>query len=251
MDFVFVLLIAFAVFVVVFVKTEFGLYLVIFSMLLSPEFVTGSSWLAEGRRLVIRSEDLILLVVAFSWLAKTSVNKELGLTLKTPLNRPIMWYVVVTAIATLLGYATGTVKGLGGMLYVLKYTEYFVVYYMVANNVSDRAQAWRLVGAAFLTAAIVSIIGAVQIPSGGRVSAPFEGAEGEPNTLGGYLILMTALASGVALETQRLRIRAVCLALVGLMALPFIYTLSRTSFLAIPFAFIALGVFSSRRRVVV
>jgi len=158
---------------------------------------------------------------------------------------------VVTAIATLLGYATGTVKGLGGMLYVLKYTEYFVVYYMVANNVSDRAQAWRLVGAAFLTAAIVSIIGAVQIPSGGRVSAQFEGAEGEPNTLGGYLILMTALASGVALETQRLRIRAVCLALVGLMALPFIYTLSRTSFLAIPFAFIALGVFSSRRRVVV
>jgi O-antigen ligase/polysaccharide polymerase Wzy-like membrane protein len=250
MDFAFVLLIAFAVFVVVFVKTEFGLYLVIFSMLLSPEFVTGSSWLAEGRRLVIRSEDLILLVVAFSWLAKTSVNKELGLTLKTPLNRPIVWYIVVTAIATLLGYATGTVKGAGGFLYVLKYTEYFVVYYMVANNLSDRPQAWRLVGAAFLTAAIVSVMGAAQIPFGERVSAPFEGTEGEPNTLGGYLILMIALAGGIALETQRLRIRAVCLALVGLMALPFIYTLSRTSFLAIPFAFIALGALSSRRRVV-
>src|SRR5712691_10472401 len=168
MDFAFVLLIAFAVFLVVF-----------------------------------RTEDLVLLVVAFTWLAKTAVNKELGLALKTPLNRPILWYVAVTTIATLVGYATGTVHGLGGFFYVLKYTEYFVVYYMVANNLSNRSQAWRLVGAAFLTAAIVSVIGAAQIPSGQRVSAPFEGTEGEPNTLGGYLVFMMALAGGIALETQR------------------------------------------------
>src|SRR5438034_4333135 len=200
MDFAYILVIAFAVFLVVFIKTEFGLYLVIFSMLLSPELVTGSAWLAEGRRLVIRSEDLLLFVVAFTWLAKTAVNKELGLTLKTPLNRPIMWYVVVTAIATLLGYATGTVQGLGGFFYVLKYVEYFVVYYMVANNLGDRSQAWRLVVAALLTAAIVSVIGAAQIPSGQRVSAPFEGSEGEPNTFGGYLVLMIAVISGIALE---------------------------------------------------
>src|SRR2546425_1461160 len=150
MDFAFVLLIAFAVFLVVFVRTELGLYLVIFSMLLSPEIGAGSSELAEGRQVVIRTEDLVLLVVAFSWLAKTAVNKELGLALKTPLNRPILWYVAVTTIATLVGYATGTVQGLGGFFYVLKYTEYFVVYYMVANNLSNRSQAWRFVAAAFL-----------------------------------------------------------------------------------------------------
>src|SRR5437899_9834334 len=100
MDFAFVLLIAFAVFLVVFVRTEIGLYLVIFSMLLSPEIGSGSNNLAEGRQVVIRTEDLVLLVVAFSWLAKTAVNKELGLALKTPLNRPILWYVAVTTIAT-------------------------------------------------------------------------------------------------------------------------------------------------------
>src|SRR2546426_8383069 len=74
---------------------------------------------------------------------------------------------------------------------------------MVANNLGDRSQAWRLVGAALLTAAIVSVIGAAQIPSGQRVSAPFEGSEGEPNTFGGYLVLMIAVISGIALETQR------------------------------------------------
>src|SRR5436309_1161047 len=251
MDFAYILVIAFAVFLVVFVSPELGLYLVIFSMLLSPKRGSGRGELAEGRRVVIRTEGLVLIVVAFTWLAKTAVNKELGLARKTPLNRPILWYMAVTTIATLVGYATGTVHGLGGFFYVLKYMEYFVVYYMVANNLGDRSRAWRFVGAAFLTAAIVSVIGAAQIPTGRRVSAPFEGSEGEPNTFGGYLLFMMALAGGIALETKRLRVRLTCLALLALMALPFAYTLSRASFLAVPFVFAALGVFSSRRRALV
>ena len=96
MDWTFVLLAALAVFLVVFIKTEFGLYLVIFSMLLSPQLGSGGG-VAEGRRIVIRSEDILLLVVAFSWFAKTAVNKELGLAVKTSLNRPIIVYVAVTS----------------------------------------------------------------------------------------------------------------------------------------------------------
>jgi len=246
----FVLAAALAVFLIVFVRIEFGLYLVIFSMLLSPQLGSGGA-VAEGRRIVIRSEDLLLLVVAFSWLAKTAVNKELGLTLKTPLNRPILAYVAATAIATLIGYMTGTVAGFGGAFYVLKYIEYFIVYYMVVNNLIDRRQAWRLVTAAFLTAVIVSLIGLTQIPTGQRVSAPFEGKEGEPNTFGGYLLLLIAVAAGIALETARLRTRAIYLGLAGLMSIPFMFTLSRTSYVgAIP-AVATLAVLSSRRRLMI
>src|SRR2546425_7960646 len=240
-----------AVFLVVFVKTEFGLYLVIFSMLLSPRFGWGGGAIAEGRRIVVRGEDILLLVVALSWLAKTAVNKELGLAVKTPLNRPILAYVVATVLATLIGYATGTVAGVGGFFYVLKYVEYFVVYYMVVNNLVDRRQAWRLVTAAFLTAVIVSLIGLTQIPSGQRVSAPFEGKEGEPNTFGGYLLLLIAVAGGIALETARLKTRAIYLGLVGLMAIPFMFTLSRTSYVgAIP-AVAAIAALTSRRRLMI
>src|SRR5436309_1489598 len=215
-------------------------------MLLSPQLGAGGA-VAEGLRIVIRSEDLLLLVVAFSWLAKTAVNKELGLTLKTSLNRPILAYVAATAIATLIGYMTGTVAGWGGAFYVLKYIEYFVVYYMVVNNLVDRRQAWRLVTAAFLTAVIVSLIGLTQIPSGQRVSAPFEGKEGEPNTFGGYLLLLIAVAGGIALETARIRTRAIYLGLAGLMSIPFMFTLSRTSYVgAIP-ALATMAVLSSRR----
>src|SRR5437879_2965716 len=219
-------------------------------MLLSPQLGSGGM-VAEGRRIVIRSEDILLLGVAFSWLAKTAVSRELGLTLKTPLNRPILAYVAATAIATLIGYMTGTVNGFGGVFYVLKYIEYFVVYYMVVNNLIDHRQAWRLVTAAFLTAVIVSLIGLTQIPGGQRVSAPFEGKEGEPNTFGGYLLLLMAVAGGIALETARIRTRAIYLGLIGLMSIPFVFTLSRTAYVgAIP-AVVVLTALSSRRRMMV
>ena len=251
MDSPLVLAAAMAVFLVVFVKTEIGLYLVIFSMLLSPQFGASGGTIAESRRIVVRSEDVLLLVVALSWLAKTAVNKELGIAVKTPLNRPILAYVAATAIATLIGYLTGTVAGVGGFFYVLKYVEYFVVYYMVVNNLVDRRQAWRFVTAAFVTAVIVSLIGMTQIPSGQRVSAPFEGRDGEPNTFGGYLLLLMMVAGGIALETLRLRTRAIYLGLLGLMSIPFMFTLSRTSYVGLFPAAAVMAVLSSRRRVMI
>ena len=251
MDSPLVLAAAMAVFLVVFVKTEIGLYLVIFSMLLSPQFGASGGTIAESRRIVVRSEDVLLLVVALSWLAKTAVNKELGIAVKTPLNRPILAYVAATAIATLIGYLTGTVAGVGGFFYVLKYVEYFVVYYMVVNNLVGRRQAWRFVTAAFVTAVIVSLIGMTQIPSGQRVSAPFEGRDGEPNTFGGYLLLLMMVAGGIALETLRLRTRAIYLGLLGLMSIPFMFTLSRTSYVGLLPAAAVMAVLSSRRRVMI
>jgi O-antigen ligase len=242
---------AVTLFGLVFLRNDFGIYVVTFSMLLSPEFTAGGGGLAEGRTIMVRSEDFVLIVIGLAWLAKTAVNKELGLVAKTPLNRPILFYVLANIVATLIGTLWGTVSGFSGFFYVLKYVEYFVVYYMVVNNVSDREHARRLVVAAFLTAAIVSVVGIAQIPSGERVSAPFEGEVGEPNTFGGYLLFMMAIAGGVALETYRFRVRAACLALVGLMGLPFIFTLSRASYLGIVPALLVLTWFTRQRRFMV
>jgi O-antigen ligase len=242
---------AVVLFGLVFLRNDFGLYVVIFSMLLSPEFTAGGGGLAEGRTIIVRSEDFVLIVIGLAWLAKTAVNKELGLVAKTPLNRPILAYIVANVAATLIGYLAGTVGSAAGFFYVLKYVEYFVVYYMVVNNVQDRDHARRLVIAAFLTAAIVSVVGIAQIPSGERVSAPFEGDIGEPNTFGGYLLLMMAIAGGVALETYRFRVRAASLGLLGLMALPFTFTLSRASYLGVVPALLVLAWRTRRRRLMV
>ena len=239
--------VALAVFLLVFLRSEAGLYLVLFSMLLSPEFGSGPRRLAEGRSVVVRIEDILLIVITLSWLAKMGLNKELGLAVKTRLNRPIVAYVAATLLATIVGSLSGTVRSNAGWFYVLKYVEYFVVFYMTLNNLRDKEQAWRLVITAFITAALVSLIAVAQIPSGQRVSAPFEGDAGEPNTFGGYLVLMIAIVSGVALETATMRVRALCLGLAGLMFVPFVFTLSRASYLAFIPMMLTLAVFSSRR----
>jgi O-antigen ligase len=242
---------ALILFALAFVRTDFGIYVVIFSMLLSPQFGDKGAGVGAGRGLTFRTEDFVLLVIGLSWLAKTAVNKELNLIARTPLNWPIVTYIAVNLGATLLGYMTGSVTSMSGYFYVLKYVEYFVIYYMAVNNLRDRDHAWRLIGAAFITAAIVSVIGLAQVPSGERVSAPFEGEIGEPNTFGGYLLFMMAIVGGIALETDNLRRRAQCLVLLGLMSVPFFFTLSRASYLGVIPAFLVLARYTTRRRFMV
>jgi hypothetical protein len=160
-------------------------------------------------------------------------------------------YIATHLLATLVGYLTGTVKSAAGFFYVLKYTEYFVIYYMVVNNVQDRSQAWRLIRVAFFTAVVVSLIGLSQIPSGQRVSAPFEGEAGEPNTFGGYLLLMLGLAAGISLESPRAWTRMWSIGFLALATLPFLYSLSRASYLGVVPLLVVLALLSSRRRLVV
>src|SRR5256884_1406636 len=241
---------ALPLFALAFVRTDFGIYVVIFSMLLSPQFGSKGAGVGPGRGIPVRPEAFVLLVMGSPWRAKPAVNKELTLIARTPLNWPILVYVATTLGATLLGSLTGTVNW-SGYFHVLKYVEYFVIYYMVVNNLRDREHGWRLVGAAFITAAIVSVIGLAQVPSGERVSAPFEGEIGEPNTFGGYLLFMMAIAAGIAFETENTRRRAQCLILLGVMAVPFFFTLSRASYLGLIPAFFVIARLSTRRRLVV
>src|SRR5213078_3198474 len=101
---------ALLLFALAFVRTDFGIYVVIFSMLLSPQFGNKGAGVGAGRGITFRTEDFVLLVIGLSWLAKTAVNKELNLIARTPLNWPILTYVAANLGATLLGSLTGTVN---------------------------------------------------------------------------------------------------------------------------------------------
>jgi O-antigen ligase len=93
-------------------------------------------------------------------------------------------------------------------------------------------QAKRFIVCALLTCFLVSLYGIYQIPFGGRVSAPFEGEVGEPNTFGGYLVFMLAITSGLFLNEKRRSHKWMLGVLILTSFIPFIYTLSRTSYLA-------------------
>ncbi|MBW2357907.1 MAG: hypothetical protein JRF21_04190 [Deltaproteobacteria bacterium] len=69
-------------FIICLASTEAALYLLIFSMLLSPEFVVGTTKGASlGRGVTLRFDDFAILIIGFSWLAKMAINKQLGLFL--------------------------------------------------------------------------------------------------------------------------------------------------------------------------
>ncbi|HJX34296.1 MAG TPA: O-antigen ligase family protein [Desulfatiglandales bacterium] len=242
------LVIGLVIFVASFASTNIALYILIFSMLLSPEFIVGSTEGATLQRgVTLRLDDIILLIMGFSWLAKMSINKELGMFLKTPLNKPIAYYLIICLSSTLLGALFGRVDLKTGFFFVLKYFEYVIIYFMAVNLLEDKRQAKNFLWAMLITCAIVSIIGISQIPLGGRVTAPFEGKSGEPNTFGGYLIFMISITFGLFLTSPSFRYQAIYAFLITLFIIPFFYTQSRTSYAAaIPSLFVFL--YLSRKR---
>ena len=243
---------AVVIFTAAFIKVDWGLYILIFSMLLSPEFLTGeTAGSSLGRGVTLRLEDLLLVLIGLSWFARNAVMKELGLFLKTPLNKPILFYMLACVLSTGFGVMAGRVELKTGFLFLLKYLEYFIVFFMMVNHVRNGSQVKRFVVCLFLTAFIVAMIGMFQIPSGERVSAPFEGEIGEPNTFGGYLLFIGMVAAGMAAKIKERKAMHLLLLLIVCMVPPFFFTQSRSSYLAFIPALMVLGFMTERRLIIV
>ena len=243
---------ALVVFTISFINIEWGLYILIFSMLLSPEIMTGETTGSSlGRGVTLRLEDFLLAVIGLSWFARNAVKKELGLFLKTPLNKAILFYALACILSTGFGIMTGRVEMKTGALFVIKYIEYFIVFFMMVNHVRSTDQIKRFVFCLFLTCFIASIIGMLQIPGGGRVSAPFEGEIGEPNTFGGYLLFIGIVAAGLLAKTDNLKVKQILAVLILCIIPPFLFTQSRTSYLALIPALMVLGFMTDRRLIIV
>jgi O-antigen ligase len=91
----------------------------------------------------------------------------------------------------------------------------------------------------------------LQIPAGGRVSAPFEGETGEPNTLGGYLVFMGMIVLGLLARTENLKIKQLLIVLLVAVIPPFLFTQSRSSYLAFIPAILTLGLMLEKRAIMV
>ncbi len=235
-----------------FLWPEVGIYILIFSMLLGPEIIasnlTGGGATTE-RGVTLRLDDFLLLIIAFAWFARGAVYQELGLFLSTPLNRPIMAYILIAIVSTTIGMLFDRVSPITGFFYVLKYVEYVFVYFAVVNFIHDKAQARRLIRVLFITGILVAIYAGIQIPLGVRVTAPFEGESGEPNTLGGYLVLLIALYAGLLVSSDSLRKGIRYAVGITILGIPFLFTLSRASYLGI-FAVAIVIVMLSRQKII-
>ncbi len=224
----------FLILMMAFNSIQSALYLLILAMLLSPEVAAGTvqGKGVGGRELSFRLDDLLLIVLGFSWLVKTIVYRELALFKPSPVNRPILYYMLACILATLIGVLMGRVKWLTGFFFVLKYFEYFFVFFMTINNVTTKKQVIALTVTLLITCFLISLFAIAQIPTGQRATAPFEGEGGEPNTLGGYLAFMMAVVIGLLLHINKLPLRVLLLFLLFCIGLALMATLSRSSYLA-------------------
>ena len=235
-----------------FLSPEFGVAILIMSMLLSPEFGAGAAGagttVETSRSVVIRLDDILLIILLGSWFARMAIHKELGFILKNPINRPIGIYILSCFISTTLGLLSGDVRAKVGFFFVIRYIEYFIVFFMGINFIQSVKIMRRFMKIAFFTAALVAIYGLYQIPSGIRVSAPFEGDAGEPNTMGGYLLLMMAMAAGQLITSRGIRPLMGWSSYILLLMIPLLFTGSRASWLGIPAAMLAFFLFSQRKK---
>jgi hypothetical protein len=243
-----ILVLAPIVFVITFVNTDVALILLIFSMLFSPEFKLID---VPQRSVVFRIDDILLILVFFSWLAKTAINKELGLFRRTSLNSLILAYIVICILSTAIGILTGNISLSKSFFYILKYIEYFMLYFLVTNNIRDAKQVKTFIAAILITCALTCAyaISTVTLEGLLRATAPFEGAQSEPNTLGGYLVLLFPVTAGVFLYSPSRRWRICSGGLVFFIYFTLLHTLSRGSYLAFIFTYLTLTILTRKKRI--
>lgn len=240
--------VAIALFVFSFLSPRIALYLLIFSMLLSPEFGARDY---TGRGFTLRFEDILLLIMGFAWLAKSSLFKGIGFIPRTPLNASIALYIFACTIATLAGIMRGNVPSpMTGIFFVLKYFEYFLIFFLTVNNTQTRDQIKGFLWAIFITYIIVLIIALLQIPRGVRITAPFEG-EAEPNTLGGYLLIMFSLTILLLFNIINKIQKSAVILLGSLCVIAILFTLSRSTWLGFIPMYLTLILLTHKRNILI
>lgn len=228
-------------------KTDFAIIILIFSMLLSPELSAGGG--ITGRDIVLRIDDIFLFMVFLGWLAKMAINKELGLLRSTLMNRPILFYIAACLFSTGIGTVTGTTNPKEGVFYILKYIEYFMLFFMVSNNIRDKKQVKTFIFFMLLTCFIVSIYGIYSYRALGlRATAPFEGEAGEANTFAGYLILMIGISLGLFIYLRSLKLRLILGGLIVIASIAFLFTLSRGGWFGFIPMYMAFLILSKRNK---
>lgn len=239
------LLVATVMFVVTFLKADVALIFLIIAMLLSPEVSIGS---VPKREIVIRIEDILIIVMGMAWCARSAVRKGMEVFPRTPLNLWIAIYCACFLVATSQGIIAGQVNPTKASFYVLKYLEYFIIFFIVSSATYRKEHYRMYLVAFFLTFMVVNVFAASQIGHVDRVSAPFEGTKGEPNTLGGYQVLMMCVAAGLFCHLRSWRLRLLMAGIIFFTFWPFMHTLSRASYVASAPAFLALIVYNRSRR---
>jgi hypothetical protein len=152
-----------------------SLVLLVLSMLLSPEIGIGA--VSSFRNVVLRYDDILLVTIFLSWFARTAILKDKPFITSTPVQIPVLLYTAVCVISTLMGIIRGEIVPKMAVFYVLKYIEYFLLYFMTVNIVEDEKDVLRYLRYGLFVAIVVTFYAYYYYLASGpesRATAPFE-----------------------------------------------------------------------------
>jgi hypothetical protein len=222
------------VFGVTVTRADFGVYILIIAMLLSPEIELQD--VESGHRsFTIRYDDMLILVIFMGVMVKLAYEGRFTLWQPSPVNLPIAAYYAVCLVSTLLAME----RSLGAwdrnlaFFTLLKMLQFYMVFWLVGHATTSLRQVRQQLALFFVVALIVALYGVYSIGTTPRVSAPFESGGTEPNTLGGYLVICICVALGLHTQARETRWRLLFLGMALVCAFPLLYTLSRASYLAL------------------
>ncbi|MBI3550320.1 MAG: O-antigen ligase family protein [Elusimicrobia bacterium] len=246
-----------------FFKPKIGMGFMVFSMLLSPRLRGGSlssGGSSMGSAVEIRFDDIILMVVFLGWVARTAVIKGRAFLAGTPVHLPVFMYTSVCVLSTALAVLDGRLDYLRPGFFVLKYVQYFVLFFMTVNIVENEEDIRRYLWMAWITAVIVTMFGFWQLPQGARVSTPFETPisvsmasrtqaqmENEANTYGGYFMVVFGVLFGQFVFGS-MKKKQLALGSFMFMLVPFMMTLSRSSYIGLLFMVLFLLAMAPRNK---
>lgn len=219
-----------------FFSPKLSLVLLVFSMLLSPEMGFGA--VSGSRSAVLRYDDILLVVIFFSWFARTAVFKDRPFVTSTPVQMPVLIYIAIAVVSTALGILRGNVRAEVAFFYVLKYVEYFLLYFMVVNLIDSKEEMKKYLKYAGLVAVLVTLYAYYfyfNSGAGARASAPFEAPLGnvkdsEPASLGGYYLLVFGFILAMMTEVPSSALPVLAVSMLFMFP-AFLLTFSRSSYI--------------------
>ncbi len=193
-----------------------------------------------------RYEDIMFPILFIVWLTKhTLERKQLA---GTDLKVPLLIILFLSLLTTLNNEIYSDLDLQSSVLRFGKSVQYYFIFIIVLNSLNGPRDVNAFAALMIVSSAFVGLYGISQYnlmgsTEGFRVSGP----PGETaNILGGYYVFHMCLATGLLIRSTP-GIRFLLAIYLVLMALPFVETLSRTSYVALLIGFAVMWAMSPNR----
>ena len=235
------------VFGVTVVRVDIGVYILVAAMLLSPEIDLGADATGD-RNLNVRYDDVLILVIFLGVLVKLAFEGRARFWRPSPINAGIASYYFICVVSSIMALQMNLASWdrVDAFFVLMKMAEFYMIFFLVGNAVRDMRDVRRQLVFFFVVAMVVSGFCMASVGRVERIGTPFEAQGAEPNTLGGYLIVVMCVAGGLYTQARSRWLSVVFLLLVAGAFTPFLFTLSRASYIGMVVAMLALGVLSRR-----